>query len=609
MKPFRIGIVLFVFFLIGITIFTHSLIGQEENINKEEILNKGNRLVSLIGLLPIRDFDSNKHNFFLRTLSEYTSYEGLVYCFIHDNTGHILVSLAPSDIELTIPDDIGMRSLSSMGSTKQTFSANGSKNTIYEFSKPVYEKGKRTGTIRIGLKLPAVTIFTPKRISLWGIISFITFAAITFVYYGLTLALKPLEKLKQNIKGTWSTDSPETIKNLVKDAGISTFIEDFQHSLIQFKEKLDKIETNNRELASKLGVITFEKNQTIKILDSMNFGIIITDIQNNVNHCNDYMLNLLNKKRADVMDHPLGEILEHDEITSFISQQETQEQTSMVNHIETTFPELAPGEKYKISLSYIADGEGAPIGKMILFNNITGEKSTAKAMQEFIAHLSHELLTPLTTIKSYSEMLMDGEVDDSEAQKEFYNTINGETDRLTHLIKNILNISKIEVGSLIINKELVKTDLFYEDCITAVEGAAQKKNIVIERDLPDNFPALVGDKELLKGAIINILGNAVKYSPEESHITFSISEKDKMVIFDITDTGHGISEEDCSHIFDKFYRSSNPKIAEQQGTGLGLSIASEIVKLHHGKIEVTSELLKGTHFTVRIPKGEHYIGK
>ena len=133
-----------------------------------------------------------------------------------------------------------MRSLSSMGSTKQTFSANGSKNTIYEFSKPVYEKGKRTGTIRIGLKLPAVTIFTPKRISLWGIISFITFAAITFVYYGLTLALKPLEKLKQNIKGTWSTDSPETIKNSVKDAGISTFIEDNNRDILDSDKTLSK---------------------------------------------------------------------------------------------------------------------------------------------------------------------------------------------------------------------------------------------------------------------------------------------------------------------------------------------------------------------------------
>ncbi len=162
-----------------------------------------------------------------------------------------------------------------MGSTKQTFSANGSKNTIYEFSKPVYEKGKRTGTVRIGLKLPAVKIFTPERISLWGIISFITFAAITFVYYGLTLALKPLEKLNQNIKCTWSTDSPETIKNSVKDAGISTFIEDFQHSLIQFKEKLDKICDKNtrKDKPAQQAITDFKTLASIELPVFVNSGL------------------------------------------------------------------------------------------------------------------------------------------------------------------------------------------------------------------------------------------------------------------------------------------------------------------------------------------------
>ena len=277
--------------------------------------------------------------------------------------------------------------------------------------------------------------------------------------------------------------------------------------------------------------------------------------------------------------------------------------------MDITFPELVPGETYRISLSYLKDSEKAVIGKMIMFNNVTKEKEAKKATQEFTAHLSHEMLTPLTTIKSYSEMLMDDEIQDSETQKEFYNTINMETDRLTRLIKDLLNLSKIEMGSLIPDKSLVKSDWLFEDCITAIEGAARKKTISIHRHVPDNFPTLVGDKDQLKGALINILGNAVKYTPENGNIHFELSEQGNMIIFDIKDTGYGMSEQDLSRIFEKFYRSQNPQIADQQGTGLGLAITSEIIGLHQGEIKVTSEIDKGTHFMVKIPKGEYYIGK
>ncbi len=206
-------------------------------------------------------------------------------------------------------------------------------------------------------------------------------------------------------------------------------------------------------------------------------------------------------------------------------------------------------------------------------------------------------------------MLMDGEIEDSETQKEFYNTINSETTRLSRLIKDLLNFSKIEMGSLTLKMDLVKSDWLFDDCIAAVEGAAKKKNISIQKHLPDNFPSLVGDKDQLKGAVINILGNAVKYTPENGEIHFAITEENDMVIFDIKDTGYGMSEEDLSHIFDKFYRSSNPQISDQQGTGLGLAITSQIIGLHGGEIEVQSELDNGSHFTIKIPKGEVYLGK
>ena len=233
----------------------------------------------------------------------------------------------------------------------------------------------------------------------------------------------------------------------------------------------------------------------------------------------------------------------------------------------------------------------------------------AERQQEFIANVAHEFLTPLTTINSYTEMLIDDEVSDRELQKEFYNTISQEVSRLSSFIQNLLNMSKIEMGGLTLDSGLIKSDWLVSDCVTAVEKAAEEKQITLTKNLPDNFPTLIGDKELLKTAIINLLGNAVKYTPPDGQITFSLSQADEEVVFEVSDTGYGISGDELPKIFDKFFRSKNPSILDEKGSGLGLAMTAEIIQLHGGRIEAQSELDKGTHFTVRLPREEYYLGK
>jgi len=515
--------------------------------------------------------------------------------------------LFPHNSGSKIPNDIQTDSLAAMELTHQVFKAGGSGDTIYQFAKPVFENGNKTGVVKIGLRLPCISIFSMERISLLAMLSFLVISAFIIAYYGFAQALKPIEELKGNIINTCNC-SVGVFDNTLQGLGIARFLENLQRSLVQFKDKFEKIKNENEDLISKSSVLMFEKNQLINILDSMDFGIVVTDFQDNITHMNNYMLNMIGRKLEDVLDQSLGDVLANEEIISFVLQHQTMKPGKSTGHIETTFPDIASENVFRVSLCYLEDKGGAPIGKMIFVKNITGEKSGEKTQQNFIAHISHELLTPLTTIKSYNEMLMDGEIENREMQKEFYNTISEETSRLTSLIQNLLNISKIEMGSLTINKGLVKTNWLLEDCVSAIEPSALSKNITIEKILPDTFPSIVGDKELLKVAINNLLSNAVKYTPEGGTITFSINDRNNMAICEVVDTGYGIAKKDISHIFDKFYRSDDPDIIERTGTGLGLSITSEIIKLHGGKIEVQSEPDKGTRFTIILPKGEHYIG-
>jgi signal transduction histidine kinase len=607
MKIKYITLAFLVFILVGHAIFAKVLVRQEHAASKNEIYNKGNHVVSLIALHSIRDFEGRRRDFFVKTLTEYAFTQGLAYCFINDKDGKPVVALTFDTVGAEIPYQIPSSILAAAGLGNPVSKAGGTGYSMYEFAKPIYENGEKTGTVRIGFKPPSITMISKEKISLIGMLSFFIISAVAFVYFAFVKAFKPVEQFLGKVLND-KDGSASGLSTSSKELGIAKVMKNFKTSIKELKDRLDEIETKNKEFATRVGVLRFEKNQALYILNSVDFGIVITDIQDNVGYINDYMLRLIDKSRQEVIDSPLEKVFTNKEITGFISKQEGVKKLRANSHLDISFPDLAPGETYRVFCSYLLDDNNALIGKMILFTNTTKEKEAADATLAFTAHLSHELMTPLTTIKSYSEMLVDGEVKDGETQKEFYNTINSETTRLSDLIKDLLNLSKIEMGSLTLNQGRVNSDLLFSDCITTVKGAARVKNISLQQNLPDNSPTLIGDKELLKGALINILGNAVKYTPENGKIQFSLNEESNLVIFDINDSGYGMSKEELPRIFDKFYRSDNPQIAEQQGTGLGLTIASQIISLHGGKIEVQSNLGQGSHFSVKIPKKENYLG-
>ena len=607
MKSRGIYFALLAFFLAGIALLGGVLIQQEKRQQKEKLLNQGNYLVSLIALHPIGDFTGEKGNYILRTIREYISTDGLVYCLIHDQSGGLLTSLGARDLVTGIPKEVRTQSLYTPGLKTQNFQAGGTGLGVHEFSKPIYENGQRSGTVRLGFNLPAPSLLSPERIKLLGIVAFFIFTISLVIYYTVTLALRRLNNLSLSVQSSL-LDSASGSVPAGKATRIDQVIQDFEQSLGLLKEKMSEIETSNMELETKAGVTAFYENQITNILDSMKLGVIIVDSQDNIMNINVYMLALLNGKREAMVDRPIEEVVRHEEILAFLGRHEGDGQDRASGPAETAFPEVAPGHIFHVASSSLKDGDGAVIGRMLLVDDITNEKLAERAKQEFVAHVTHELYTPLTTIKSYNEMLMAGEVQDGETQREFYNTIMDETDRLQRLIENLLNISKIEMGSLTLNRGLVKSDWLVDDCVAAVETAARKKQITIEKTLPDNYPSLFGDKDLLKVAIINLLGNAVKYTPEHGRISFGLSDDGDAAVFEVADTGHGIREEDLPHIFDKFYRSEDPLVKEQTGSGLGLGITSEIVHLHGGEIGVQSEPGQGAHFSVRIPKEEYQIG-
>ena len=230
------------------------------------------------------------------------------------------------------------------------------------------------------------------------------------------------------------------------------------------------------------------------------------------------------------------------------------------------------------------------------------ERELSEMKNEFVSMVSHELRTPLASIKAYVEMLIDGEAQDAGTQKEFYEVIQNEANRLGRLIDNILNISRIEAGLVRATRKPHDLGGILSEAIDVVAPHAAQKSITIENRRDSQSQRVLADRDMLYQAILNVLSNAVKYTPNGGSIavqTAADPERGKVLIR-IIDTGVGIPPKDLPFIFDKFYRAeANKRIAP--GTGLGLSLVRHIVEtVHGGRVSVESHVGCGSCFVIEL---------
>ncbi len=242
-------------------------------------------------------------------------------------------------------------------------------------------------------------------------------------------------------------------------------------------------------------------------------------------------------------------------------------------------------------------------GVIVTLHDLTAEREVAASKNDFVSSVSHELRTPLASIKAYVEMLIDGEAADDKTRRDFYDVISGEANRLSRLIDNILNISRIESGLVRVDLKPVNLDLIIRDALDVIVPQARQREIEVITQLSPAVHQIAADRDMIYQAVLNLLGNAVKYSPPGATITVStaVDEAAGEVSATVADTGPGIPEKDLPHIFDKFFRSkANNQIAK--GTGLGLAMVKHVVQaVHHGSITVESKVGQGSRFTFRLP--------
>ncbi len=229
-------------------------------------------------------------------------------------------------------------------------------------------------------------------------------------------------------------------------------------------------------------------------------------------------------------------------------------------------------------------------------------KKSEALRREFVANVSHELRTPITSIRSYAETLVDGGKDIPEdMERDFLGVIMNESDRMTKIVQDLLEISRFDAGSTRFEIEEFSLEQSVRDVFAAIELEAKKHSHTVNLELEWRLPPIRGDRSRIEQVLMNILSNAIKYTPDGGQINVYSGHTDDNVWVKVQDTGIGIPKEDMPRLFDRFYRVDKARSRESGGTGLGLSIAKEIVTRHGGEILVDSELGKGTTVTVVLP--------
>jgi len=246
-----------------------------------------------------------------------------------------------------------------------------------------------------------------------------------------------------------------------------------------------------------------------------------------------------------------------------------------------------------------------PVGAIEVFRDITLENEIDRMKSEFISLASHQLRTPLSTVKTYTHMLLDGYMGDlSDTQRQALNTVVNASDNMNELIGILLNIARMESGSIEVNGKNQDAIHLAADVVKHLMHSAQERGVKLALRAPKHAVIIKTDSIIAKEILTNLIGNAIKYTPAEGNVTVTVRERPQDVLFKVEDTGVGIPKIVQDKIFSKFFRASNVVRQETSGTGLGLYVVKGLVDTLHGKVWFKSEEGTGTVFYVALPR-EH----
>ena len=353
----------------------------------------------------------------------------------------------------------------------------------------------------------------------------------------------------------------------------------------ELAEAFNLMATRLKEMVT---LLTNERDKMVAVLSTMGDGILIVDSESRVTMVNRAAEKLFRLSENEALELSFIEVVRDHELDGILQEcLKTQEQ-------QTGLVETEPRRQF---LRVIATPLGG--GSLVLLQDLTELRRLETVRHDFISNISHELRTPIASLKALAETLQEGAIDDKAVAQDFLHKINIEVDRLTQMVNELSELSRIESGEVLLKIEPADLGEVVRQVAERLRAQAERGGLSLKADIPPDLPKAQVDEERVEQVLVNLVHNAIKFTPPSGRVSLSTRVEGDSILVSVADTGVGIPADDLPRIFERFYKADKARAGG--GTGLGLAIAKHIVEAHGGKIWAESIEGKGSTFTFTLP--------
>jgi PAS domain S-box-containing protein len=526
------------------------------------------------------------------------SAQELAYAVIVDASQRVVDEAAAPGV---VPPPISVTATTAPFEEREvTLFVNGAERSAIEFSVPLATSG---AAARVAYYRPRSGIAMDE-LPFLGTLALSVFLLTPVFYLLLRNEVRPLRAIVAAMENLVGARRPVEQLEAAGGVRLAAMLQRMNGVTELAQARLNELETENVRLLTSTKLIAYQKQRLEGVMEALPDAVVLLDESGTAIFANAKVQALFGVGPENIVGCPCEEWCGDRKIVDFVQRSNGKSVARRLMESLEFKPSASSDRTYSVRVWPLAVGQdaGAYLGILLIFRDVTAEHRAAESRGEFVAHLAHELKTPLNVLAMYSESLqMSGGLEES-ARIEAVNAISDEVQRLAMLIDNLLNITRIEMGSLKLERQRVNLKELLQDAFNHVARSGRERSLRFVIELPENLSAAALDKGLLRVALNNLLTNAIKYSNAGGTVTLGATETaDKLRIY-VADTGIGIRREDQERIFERFFRADDEQTRSRSGHGLGLSLARDIVQLHHGTLLVESAPGQGSKFTIELWK-------
>lgn len=576
------------------------LFDNQQRAEEAHVRKQGTSLVRLLSRMPFAEVvPRNGKQGVLSLLEHIKDKSAFSYLAIVDANNRLLSEITLSDM-LVPPAPLPASPASWIG--ERVMQQDESHREITEFHAPLFDDGVLAGHIRLGYLKPGIGIVLDQ-LPFLAMLALPIFLLTPLFYFLIRREVRPLQKVNSQLDQLLEQGSLNKVE-IAATGELKEFMGRFNCFVESSRERINQLESENCTLETSAKLLSYNRSRIESVLQSLPDAVMVIDEAGTVSFANARFRSLLGVTLENVIGKKPVEWSEDKELVAFLAGCSGKSIRGFGTDRFEYSSARSPDKTIAVMpLPLFSPRDNSQVfGTLVVFRDVTAETLAKRSSSAFIAHVAHELKSPLNIIAMYSETMLGEDGDSAAFRVEAGNIIHDETERLAGLIDNILSITKIEMGGITLDRQRVKIGGMLQDTFDACARDTRGKDLDLKIDLPREMSAVAIDKNLFRIAVNNLLTNAIKYSNPGGQVTLSAVESEESIRITVRDEGIGISPEDQERIFDKFYRSESAEAQDRNGHGLGLALAREIVQLHHGTLNLESTLGVGTEFVVEFRK-------